>query len=145
MEDALREAKMPMSSMGVYEAPFTMEGAYLLLKERGVPEGTTALLCGNDLMALGAINWAKDEGLIIPRDLSILGFDNTIFSEITVPKLTTIDQHCHGAGAALVTHLLQKIQGMEQEDTHYVLDTHLVVRESTGPAPEKIMRKPNRF
>lgn len=140
MTQALEEAKLPIASMTIYEAPFTMEGAYLILRERGIPEGTTALLCGNDLMALGAMNWAKDERISIPKELSILGFDNIIFSEITVPKLTTIDQHCPGSGAALVSHLLHKIQGLGKEETHCVLATHLVVRESTGRPPEKVVK-----
>jgi len=144
MEEALREAHRTTQSMVIYEAPFTMEGAYDLLKEQGLPEGTTALLCGNDLMALGAINWAKDEGLEIPKDLSILGFDNTVFSEITVPKLTTIDQYCHGSGAILVGNLVKRIQDVEHYETHDILETHLVVRESTGsPVIKKARKSPN--
>lgn len=109
-----------------------MEGAYDYLSEYGLIQETTAIVCVNDLMALGVLNWAKEECIDVPGDLSIIGYDDTIFSIISSPKITTINQNCHKAGGILVEELLKKIEMNDETQISIPVGTSLVVRESTG-------------
>lgn len=130
--DALKAYGVPYREDFVASASFNVEGAYGYLKEHGLKEGTTAVVCGNDLMAFGVINWAKENGMDVPGDLSILGFDDTIFSTISLPKITTISQHCHEVGAILVEELIKKIDSDQNIKMSVSVDTNLVIRESTA-------------
>ncbi len=130
--DALEKYGVPYREDFVAKAPFTVEGAYDYLKAHGIREGTTAVVCGNDLMAFGVFNWAKENGLDVPSDLSVMGFDDTIFSTISSPKITTISQHCHEVGAVLVEELIKQIDSDRDIKMTVSMDTNLVIRESTA-------------
>jgi LacI family transcriptional regulator len=132
--DALLTHGIPFRSEFVATATFKVEGAYDYLSEYGLQPETTAIVCGNDLMALGVVNWAKEECIDVPGDLSIIGYDDSIFSTISTPKITTINQNCHKVGEIMVKELLKKIE--KNDDTQMIIPvgTNLVVRESTGKA-----------
>ncbi len=132
--DALKDYDVPYREDYVASAPFKVEGAFDYLRAHGLKEGTTAVVCGNDLMAFGVMNWAKENNLNIPRDLSIVGFDETIFSTISLPKITTVNQHCHEVGVILVEELIKKIESDSDIKMTVSVDTNLVIRESTGTA-----------
>jgi len=103
----------------------------------GLPEPPTAVFCGNDRIALGIMTEARRRGVRVPQQLSIVGFDGTYEARHSVPALTSVTQPLHEMGAAAVRALLRRIQG-EQPGSHRVeLATELVVRDSTGPAPER--------
>jgi LacI family transcriptional regulator len=96
----------------------------------------TALLAFNDKSAIGAIRAIQDQGLQVPRDISVIGVDDLEFSAYFSPRLTTIRQPLTSMGAAAASTLLREIHGEEvPEET--VLQPELVVRESTGPASTK--------
>ena len=130
--DALEEHGIAYRPSMVKKCIFRVEGTYDYLTKHGISEGVTAIACGNDLMALGVLNWAKENGLKVPEQLSITGFDDTIFSVISSPKITTINQNCHRVGEILVEELLKKIEYGEDLRTTVSMDTRLVIRESTG-------------
>lgn len=133
--DALKKYGVPFSKDNVVTAPFDMEGTYDHLMVHGLKDGTTAVMCGNDLMAMGVINWAKDKGMNVPKDLSVIGYDDTIFSTISSPKITTISQHCHESGIILVDELIKKIDSNRDKKMTVSLDTSLIIRESTANPP----------
>jgi LacI family transcriptional regulator len=131
-KDALENHGIPFNENLVATSTFNVEGAYEYLRENGLVPETTAIMCGNDLMALGVLNWAKEECIDVPGDLSIIGYDDTIFSVISSPKITTVNQHCRLVGEILVKELLEKIDAEDFTQKNIPVESHLVVRESTG-------------
>ena len=93
----------------------------------------TALVCGNDVIAYGVLLEAERRGLHVPRDLSVMGFDDLEWSRHLRPSLTTMhlptDEVWTRAGEYLVNTLTQ-----QPATLHHEVDASLVVRESTGPA-----------
>lgn len=99
------------------------------------PDRPTALLCFSDVFAAQAVRAAADLGLRVPEDLSVVGFDDADFAPTFRPALTTVRQRVGDKGRAAVAALTAVIDGAEAEQ-RALLPTELVVRESTGPAPD---------
>lgn len=112
-------------SDGVEPSEGGCQEARKLLKER-----PTAIFATNDFLAQGCYRAAKEAGIAIPNDLSIVGFDNQRFSEYLLPPLTTIAQPFYQIGQRAVEILLNKIDG-NKETQHVVLAPEFVAREST--------------
>jgi LacI family transcriptional regulator, repressor for deo operon, udp, cdd, tsx, nupC, and nupG len=93
----------------------------------------TALFCANDTSALGALRCVHSLGLKVPRDLSIVGFDDIHLSEQSAPPLTTLRQPRFDIGFAAMTLLLDLLQGVPGAVTQQTLPVELIVRESTAP------------
>lgn len=96
----------------------------------------TAVICVNDFMALGVLKALREQGLVVPRDVSVTGYDNISLSQYAYPPLTTVniprERIGHLSFEALVTeHEDGQVQGRE-----FLIDPELVIRESTGPAPK---------
>ncbi|GAA1805963.1 LacI family transcriptional regulator [Planosporangium flavigriseum] len=111
---------------------FGVEGgdaAAVRLIERGV----TAIACGSDLMALGAIRAARARGLDVPGDLSVVGYDDSPLMAFTEPPLTTLRQPVREMSVAVVRALVDEISGDPAPNSEYVFRPELVVRGSTGP------------
>ena len=112
---------------------FTVEGgvaAALTLLERGC----SAIVCGSDLMALGAVRAARSSGLAVPRDVSVVGYDDSPLIAFTDPPLTTVRQSVQAIGQAAVQALVDEIAGDPAPRREYVFRPELVVRGSTGVA-----------
>src|SRR5882757_9429482 len=99
----------------------------LLLRRRDF----TAVLCFNDISAIGSIRALHDAGLKVPTDVSVLGFDDIQAASYIVPSLTTIRQPLQRMGALAANSLLKKLAHQKLPDTLKV-DPELVVRESTA-------------
>mgnify|MGYP000564595948 CR=1 FL=1 len=120
---------------------FTDEGgaaaAAALLKRH--PE-ITALFCGNDKMAIGVLHYLTSQGIKVPDDISVVGFDNMQHAAFVTPSLTTVHLPLYQVGALACERLIDRIRG-RVERVAEVLPTHLVVRNSTAMArrsPEKV-------
>ena len=96
--------------------------------------GITAVVCGSDLMALGAIRAAHRLGLTVPADVSVVGFDDSVFMTLVHPPLTTIRQPVESMGRAVVELLMQQIAGAHVPPEEILIEPELVVRASTGSA-----------
>ena len=117
----------------VMKGDFTIEsGAAAAERLLGRRDRSTAIFCFNDLMAIGAMNVARQRGLRIPGDLSVVGFDDILFARYTVPPLTTIAQPVREMGQETVRLLLGIIKG-QLAPLSVILPHRLVVRESTAP------------
>ncbi|MEJ8543865.1 LacI family DNA-binding transcriptional regulator [Brevibacillus borstelensis] len=92
----------------------------------------TAIFACNDLLAMGAIHAARRLGMSIPRDLSVVGFDNTAWASVTDPPLTTVAQPIRDMGTHVMNLLIQEINGEKKHKQRIVLLPELVVRESTA-------------
>jgi DNA-binding LacI/PurR family transcriptional regulator len=101
-----------------------------LLRPAGRP---TAVVCGDDLQALGVYQAARIAGLHIPGDLSVVGFDDVSHSHWCNPPMTTIRQPFTEMGAAAARMVLDLAEGRKPAQSRVELGTALVVRESTAP------------
>ena len=90
-----------------------------------------ALICYNDLMALGFMKEAANLGLAVPRDISVVGFDNVAYGKYTTPALTTVDLQSERMGATAMEKLLAVIKGDEVERFTRIAP-QLVLRASTA-------------
>ena len=97
----------------------------------------TAIFTYNDFQALTTLDVAREIGLRVPRDLSVVGFDDNILAESARPQLTTI-RNPLGAQADAAIQMLQGLWHGEKEiETPYAVPTQLIVRQSTGTAPSR--------
>lgn len=113
---------------------FTVEGGQAAASEL-IASGHTAIVCGSDLMALGAIRAARSRGLRVPDDISIVGYDDSPLIAFTDPPLTTVRQPVQSMGEAAVSALVQEISGNRAPRTELLFHPELIVRGSTGAAP----------
>lgn len=90
----------------------------------------TALFACNDLMAVGVLKACNKVGIRVPEDLSLIGFDNTLLSSITHPKITTVDLKMKKLGHAVALELDQMIKKRYLKTEKIVYDTQLILRES---------------
>jgi LacI family transcriptional regulator len=118
--------------VGGYRAAETTDAARELLSRSDRP---TAVFAANDLSAIRVLEIARELGLRVPEDLSVVGFDNVPEAANAVPALTTVAQPLHQMGAEAVRLLLGLLAGGTTED-HLLLPASLVVRASTSPPAE---------
>jgi LacI family transcriptional regulator len=98
----------------------------------------TAIFCFNDIAAIGAIRALSDAGLSVPRNVSVVGFDDIQSAAYSTPSLTTVRQPLTEMGKRGAQVLLERIANRERPfPSEIVMAPELVVRESTGPAPAK--------
>jgi LacI family transcriptional regulator len=97
----------------------------------------TALVCFNDLAAIGAIRAFKDHGLRVPEDVSVIGFDDIESAVYHNPSLTTIRQPLSRMGLVAARTLLERIRGQQTVTDAVPILPELVIRESTCPPGAK--------
>ena len=115
-------------------------GMNALRKLMNLSDPPTAVLCSNDMSAIGVLREAYDKSITIPDDLSVVGFDDIHLSEFTIPPLTTVQMSQHDLAKIAFDALLEEVESQDssREPREYELITNLVLRQSTALAP---MRK----
>ncbi|MER6845782.1 LacI family DNA-binding transcriptional regulator [Streptomyces platensis] len=117
---------------------FSVEGGHAAAAAL-LDDGCTGIICGSDLMALGVVRAARQRGLHVPHDLSVVGFDDSQLIAFTDPPLTTVRQPVQAMATAAVGALIEEIHertaGRQTPAlrTEFVFRPELVVRGSTGP------------
>jgi alanine racemase len=101
---------------------------------RLLDRGVTGIVCGSDLMALGAIREARSRGLAVPTDVSVVGYDDSPLIAFTDPPLTTMRQPVTAMAVAAVRALIDEINGQAAPHSEYVFRPELVMRGSTAIA-----------
>lgn len=130
---ALRRSGITVDPHYIARGNFTYEaGASALEQLLALPKPPTAVFCHSDIMALGALSWAKRQGLKVPEDLSIIGFDNISLAEFCDPPLTTVSQPRFDIGREAMLLLLNKLSGQFVDSGSRLLDCELIVRGSTS-------------
>jgi len=139
---ALAEAGIPFDQnlvgVGRYEEDVAREAARRMLT---LPDRPTAIFAANDLSALSIIGVARDLGLEVPADLSVVGFDDVPDASRAEPALTTVAQPMQRLGGAAATLILRFMRGETPEATHVRLPTRLVPRATTAPPPHPLTRR----
>lgn len=120
----------------IVAAPATIDGGTAALR-RAWQAGRrpTGVLAMSDAMAIGVLGAARELGLRVPGDLSVVGYDDVDTSRHTDPPLTTVHQPIREKGERAVRLLLSIVDRRPGEPTQVRLETRLIVRASTGPAP----------
>jgi LacI family transcriptional regulator len=113
-----------------FEIPGGRRAARALLELADPP---TAIFAFNDNLAIGAIQAARERGMRVPEDLSIVGFDDVEHATIVTPALTTVRQPLAEMGRTAVSLLMRLVERQRFETLRVELGTRLVVRESTAP------------
>lgn len=133
---ALSGAGLTPDPQLIKRGAFRFEPAYQAALELfALDEPPTAVFAGNDLEAFGVIEAARVQGLRVPEDVSVVGFDDTAAAGTSAPPLTTVRQPFVEIGRAALRTLL-RVAGGDRLDSHRVeLATQLVVRGSTAPPP----------
>ena len=96
--------------------------------------GVTAVYCANDLIALGLMTAAAEQGAVVGRDLSVAGFDDIFVSQLVTPALTTVRQPIAQLGRQAAQLAVEAIGGRRDGPKRIVLPVELVIRASTAPA-----------
>jgi DNA-binding LacI/PurR family transcriptional regulator len=118
------------------ESGFQMTGTLL---NDSHSEKPTAIIAFDDLVAVGCLNALNLSGYKIPEDISLIGFDDLFITRHTNPPLTTVHQPWHRMGQLAVTKIDNILAGRDTDlGGLTILECPLIVRESTGPAPESV-------
>jgi DNA-binding LacI/PurR family transcriptional regulator len=134
---ALRLSNIKYESARIIEGDFTYESGYSAAQKilNKFPD-VTAIFAFNDEMAVGAIRYLKEQGISIPEDISVVGFDGIDLGKYTSPALTTIKQSGYHLGLKSIEILNKIIKKGKIEDNKVFIPHELVVRESTNKLNE---------
>jgi DNA-binding LacI/PurR family transcriptional regulator len=133
-KDAMEEVNAPVIDSYVIKTEAAMTKGYESAKQLlSLKERPTAIFACNDLLAIGVMQAAKEAGLSIPHDVSVIGFDNTVLSTTTTPMLTTVAQPIKEMGAKVVNLLIQEMEGPKTYKERLLLSPELIIRQSTAP------------
>jgi DNA-binding LacI/PurR family transcriptional regulator len=136
-EESLREIGMRIEPQLIIEGDHTMEGGIRrfaqLVKLKNMP---TAVMCSNDLTAIGVIRAAYEYGIAVPQALSVIGFDDVRLAQFITPPLTTIRMSQSELARLAFKALLTEVErdAPAEHGTEYLLGTNLVLRKSTALA-----------
>lgn len=137
-QTSMSEIGLEISAELIVEGDHTMEGGMRalgkLMRQRHRP---TAVVCSNDMTAIGVMREAYDLGIVVPRDLSVVGFDNIRLSEFMSPPLTTVEMSQAELARIAFRALMEDVgrDGTSEGRKEYPLNTNLVLRRSTALAP----------
>lgn len=141
-KDGLVTADIPINEELIEIGDYTTETAVICARKLlSLPDRPTAIFAANDMSAVGVYQTAQELGLQIPRDLSVIGFDNLRDAAVLCPSLTTIDQSIEKMGKVAMELLVKLVK----EEPHlinptsngnsYMIPTQLVIRDSCAPMP----------
>lgn len=138
-ERAMREHGL--TPVGISQGSFTFESGHAQMEELlSAPEPPTAVVAANDLLAMAAIGAAASHRLRVPRDLSIIGYDDITYARLVSPPLTTIRQPAREMAREAASLLLDRLANPARESRRVEFQPELVVRRSTGPAASAARR-----
>jgi LacI family transcriptional regulator len=134
--EVLAESGLPLSEPDVFHLDYEYESAYELATQhvRQWQGPGHCVFAANDEMAAGIVAAAVAAGLSVPRDLAVVGFDDTRVARMTRPPLTTVRVPMAEMGTKAIELLCQRIADPQRPPTRVSLQPELVVRESCGPA-----------
>ncbi|RTM08845.1 MAG: LacI family DNA-binding transcriptional regulator [Hyphomicrobiales bacterium] len=133
----LANSGVELKSVTVLEGAYKVESGYACMEAlMALPKPPTAVFCGSDILAAGALKFCRGVGIMVPDDVSVMGFDNLEIAELTAPELTTLEVPSKEMGRIAADYVLatplQRLHMRQRE-----LAIRLVVRGSTRPLPRR--------
>lgn len=133
---AMGSAGLPVREDWLHMGDFRVTGGRAAAEQLfASADRPTAVFAGNDVQALGVIEVAREHGLHVPRDVSVVGYDDTQIAVWLRPRLTTVHQPIRRMAAEAARIVLRLAAGEPVEQQRLELATHLVIRDSTAPPP----------
>ena len=131
--ELLKRNRISLKKESIIEVPYQIQDARIALKKLlQINPKISAVVCGNDVLAIGALLEAQSQGIKIPHQCSILGFDNLELSRHIQPSLSTIHIDAIGMWSKAAHHLMSQINGINRLPRKILADVSLVIRDSTG-------------
>jgi len=133
--ECMRSTGLTINPNWLMEGDHTLEGGRdAMQKMLTLPDRPTAVICSNDMTAIGVQHALFEANLKVPDDLSIIGFDDIHLAEYTIPPLTTVRMSCKDLALRAVNLLMEQLQpGTDKSNVpHPRIETKLVVRQTTG-------------
>ena len=135
--DELERHGIERDGVIVLEAPYRIEDGQTTMQSlMQTHPRPTAVFCGSDILAAGAVKYCTTVGVTIPDEVSVIGFDNLDLAQLVTPELTTLDVPAREMGELAADVILARNDDTTQK-TVRELRTRLIVRKSTGPAPAR--------
>lgn len=138
IQQTLKKVGLEIPNNKIIECRYSVEQAnnslHQLLQRH--PE-ITAVSCGNDVLAIGALSAARERHLKVPEQLSITGFDNMEITRFLSPSMTTINSPSKRMGAHAAEYILKQIQNKSLAIERIELTAELIIRETTGKVPRQ--------
>ena len=132
-QDALAQHDLPFDDELIREGDYMLtSGEREMAKLLALTPPPTAVLAFSDLMAIGAIHCLFKKGFSVPKDMAVVGFDDSFVAKTFYPPLSTVRQPIMEMGIVAARKMLAILSGEETETTHVILQTSLVVRASCG-------------
>ncbi len=128
--DALKEEGITLDEDHIFNSHISYEGGLTVGRKLAERRDITAVFSTADIMAIGIMEGARLGGLTLPRDLSVIGFDDLDVANYVTPKLTTIHQDIEQKGTLVVEKLFQLIRNPEHEKEHIVMPVEIIERQS---------------
>lgn len=138
LEEHGLEYEKRLVKKGDYKREKAIRATTELLK---LDERPTAIIAGDDIMACGAIEAVRREGLMVPEDIAVMGFNDEKFSSLINPPLTTVSIHEYEMGRMAAEMLINLIKRHKVDKGQIVLEPKLIVRSSCGPLINSLREK----
>jgi LacI family transcriptional regulator len=139
--DSMAHQLPETTPLEIYEGDFRLEGGTRVAREMlALGNLPTAVVVANDMMALGLMKEFHERGLHVPDDISIVGFDDIAFAELSNPPLTTVCLPRVELGRKAVEALMATIEHPESRGVEINVSTYLILRDSTAPPKEFAQR-----
>jgi len=132
--DAIRELGLEIEESWIKYGEYSTESGYACMQEILDGRHPTAVICGNDYVAAGAVKAIHDRGYKVPDDFSVTGFDNSTVAQIMEPTLTTVNMPVFKAGHLATEKLIKLINKTENVINREVLPCDIIIGSSTGSA-----------
>jgi LacI family transcriptional regulator len=128
--EALQDHRIKVDEGLIAEGGLQVQDGYKAA-ERLLKNGVSAIFSTNNLMTLGLLHCLRDQNIKCPQEVSVVGFDDADWATTFSPRLTVVAQQPYEMGRWAVQLLFERIHGQRKEPRKIILDTHLIVREST--------------
>lgn len=129
--EALNNNAIEVKCELICNGSYNMESGYYYTKDLiSMGYSFTAIVCGNDLIAFGAIKAIKENNLEVPRDFSLIGYDDILLASFYEPKLTTIRQDSYELGRNVMNELLMLLKNNNKQKIFYNVEPKLIIRDT---------------
>lgn len=136
--DALEKHGLPFDKKLVKQGDYMFDSGLQQMENLlQLDQFPTAVFAMSDLMAIGAMQSIFRKGLQVPKDIAVVGFDDSEVAKMVLPRLTSVRQPINEMGAVAARKMVAILKGDEKEVTHIKLETTLVIRESCGAGGTK--------